>query len=88
MSDLTAEEQKNVRAAIRFLRIRCGGWVPLSKTLRFTRSTLEKGAITPAVVLHVARFVGITLDDLLEGRFPLPGTCPYGGECAGANASK
>lgn len=79
MSDLTAEEQKNVRAAIRFLRIGCGGWMQLSKTLRFTRSTLQKGAITPAVVFRVARFVGVSIDDLLSGRFPPEGTCPHCG---------
>lgn len=82
MRDVTVEEQKNVRAAIRFLRIRCGGWAQLSKTLRFTRSTLQKGAITPAVVFRVARFVGVGVDDLLAGRFPPEGACPYCGHAA------
>jgi hypothetical protein len=31
VSDLTTEEHRNVRAAVRFLRSRCGGWVPLSR---------------------------------------------------------
>jgi hypothetical protein len=42
VSDLTAEEQKNVRTALRFLR-------------------------------------KVTVDDVLTGRFPAPGTCPHCG---------
>ncbi len=79
MSDLTVEEQKHVRTAIRFLRIRFGGWVPLTKALRFTRSTLQKGGATPAVAFRVARLVGISIDDLLVGKYPLAGTCPHCG---------
>lgn len=69
----------NVRAAIRFLRIRCGGWVPLSKALRFTRSTLQKVGATPAVAFRVARLAGVGVDDLLAGKYPPPGTCPHCG---------
>lgn len=79
MSDLTKEEQTNVRAAIRFLRVRCGGWVQLSKTLRLTRSTLQKVGATPVVAFRVARLAGIGIDDLLAGKFPPSGTCPYCG---------
>jgi hypothetical protein len=38
--DLTAKEQTNVRAALAFLRLRCGGWQPLSKILKFKQTTL------------------------------------------------
>jgi hypothetical protein len=61
VSDLTAEEQKNVRAAVRFLRVRCGGWVPLTKVLRFTRSTLQKDAPTPGVCPHCGHATAETL---------------------------
>lgn len=79
MSDLTVEEQRNVRAAVRFLRVRFGGWVPLTKVLRFTRSTLQKDAPTPAVAFRVARLAKVAVDDVLAGRFPAPGTCPHCG---------
>ena len=79
MSDLTAEEQRNVRAAVRFLRVRCGGWVPLTKVLRLTRSTLQKVGATPVVAFRVARLAGVSLDDLLTGKYPTPGTCPHCG---------
>jgi hypothetical protein len=35
MSDLTAKEQKAVRTALRFLRLRVGAWAPLAKALRY-----------------------------------------------------
>jgi len=31
MSDFTAQEQENIRRALRFMRIRSGGWGPLAK---------------------------------------------------------
>jgi hypothetical protein len=79
MSDLTPDEQKHVRTAIRLLRVRCGGWVPLTKALRFTRSTLQKDAPTPAVAFRVARLACVSVDDALTGKYPLPGTCAHCG---------
>jgi len=78
MSDLTADEQKNVRAAIRFLRIRCGGWEQVAKALRSTKRTLRR-ATSASIAFRVARFAGVTVDDLLAGRFPPPGACPHCG---------
>jgi hypothetical protein len=80
VSDLTPDEQRNVRAAVRFLRIRCGGWVPLTKALRLTRSTLQKVGATPVVAFRVARFVGVGIDDLLAGKYPPDGVCPHCGQ--------
>jgi hypothetical protein len=79
VSDLTPEEQKNVRAAVRFLRVRCGGWMPLTKVLRLTRSTLQKVGATPVVAFRVARFAGVGVDDVLAGKYPPAGTCPHCG---------
>lgn len=78
MSDLTKEEQAHVRAAIRFLRARCGGAKMLAKALRVDRKTLISPA-TPTTAFRVARFAGVGVDDLLTGRFPPPGTCAYCG---------
>jgi hypothetical protein len=82
MSDLTAKEQTNVLTAVRFLRARCGGWAPLVKALGFTEVTLRKPA-TPTVAFRVARFAKVSVDDVLTGRFPAPGTCPHCGHLKG-----
>lgn len=83
MSDLTAEEQAHVRAALRFLRARCGGWAPLAKALGFKDTTLSKVAngrvVAPLLAFRVARLVNVGVDDLLAGKFPSPGTCPHCG---------
>lgn len=87
MSDLTADEQKNVRAALQFLRLRCGTWATVAKALRMGESTIANvatghQAVTPNVTFRVARFVKVGVDDLLAGRFPPPGTCPHCGHRA------
>jgi hypothetical protein len=78
VSDLTKEEQTHVRTALRFLRARCGGWLPVGKALRMNVRTLRRPA-SASLAVRVARFVGVGVDDLLAGRFPPPGTCPYCG---------
>lgn len=86
MSDLTATEQANVRAALRFLRVRCGAWVAVSKALRFGRSTAGNvvggKAVSPVMAFRVARLAKVSVDDVLSGRFPPPGTCPHCGHRA------
>ena len=81
--DLTAEEQDHVRAALHFLHRRTGDWLVLAKALHFKRSTLTGAAygaaVTPVVAFRVARFAKVSVDDVLTGRFPAPGTCPYCG---------
>jgi hypothetical protein len=83
MGDLTKEEQGHVRAALRFLRTRNGGWAPLAKGTRFKAETLRAIAYgrSPGANLAVrlARFAGVPVDDLLGGRYPPPGTCPHCG---------
>jgi hypothetical protein len=82
-TDLTAQEQAHVRAALRFLRSRCGGWAPLGKALRFKVATLghvaNGRAVSPTVAFRVARFAKVGLDDLLAGKFLPPGACPHCG---------
>jgi hypothetical protein len=85
VSDLTAQEQANVRTALRFLRSRCGGWAPLGKALHLKDTTLcnvARGrAATPTLAFRVARLGGVGVDDVLAGRYPAPGTCPHCGHC-------
>jgi hypothetical protein len=90
-SDLTAEEQAHVRVALRFLRARCGGWSNVAKVLRFDESTIRaaaggRGTVSASMAVRTARFAKVGVGDLLEGRFPPPGTCPHcgrGPEAAG-----
>src|SRR5438128_939839 len=81
---LTADEQRNVRAALRFLRIRAGGMERLAKCLRTTKRALTHMAYcrapSVALALRLARFAGVPVDDVLAGRFPAPGTCPHCGQ--------
>lgn len=77
---LTPKEQTNVRAALAFLRRRCGGWVQVGQVLRLSDVTLRQiargGTATVNVAFRVARLAHVGVDDVLEGRFPAPGTCP------------
>lgn len=85
MTDLTKEEQAAVRGALQFLRRRFGGWGPLGKALKMRDSTLAHvgsgKAVGPLIAFRVARFARVTVDDLLVGKFPAEGTCPYCGHC-------
>lgn len=82
-ADLTAEEQKNVRTALRFLRTRIGRWETVAKALRFGESTLGNviagKTVSPTLAFRIARFAKVTVDDVLTGKFPEPGTCPHCG---------
>jgi hypothetical protein len=82
--DLTTAEQEHVRAALRFLRVRGGGWKALAPALGFAKRTVinvKKGAknVSPNMAFRVARLAGISVDDLLAGKFPPPGACPHCG---------
>lgn len=83
-TDLTAQEQANVRAAIRFLRVQCGSAEALTKALRCNKTTVQSAMasarnVTASMAFRVARFAGVGVDDLLAGRFPPAGTCPHCG---------
>lgn len=89
-TDLTAAEQTNVRTALRFLHSRCGTWAAVGKALRFGESTIanvvegrQGRGVSPLVVFRVARLAKVSVDDVLAGRFPAPGTCPHCGHLKG-----
>lgn len=84
MNDLTTKEQKAVRTALRFLRLRVGAWAPLAKSLRYEMDSVQKvatgkKAVTPALALRVARFAGVSIDELLAGQWLSPRVCPHCG---------
>jgi plasmid maintenance system antidote protein VapI len=78
------EEQEHVRVAMRYLRARAGSWRLLGKALGFKLSTMrhvrshEKN-VSPTMALRLARFAGVTVDDLLTGKYPPAGACPHCG---------
>ncbi len=86
--DLTVEEQKHVREAMKFLRTR-HGWEALAKGLRFTARSLEKVAygqmVTASVAVRLARYAGVPVDDVLTGKFPP--LCPHCGQRMPATAA-
>jgi hypothetical protein len=89
-TDLTLQEQTHVRTALRFLRTRCGTWAAVGKALRFGESTVGNvvgghQAVGPTIAFRVARFAKVSVDDVLAGRFPAPGTCPHCGHRAEAD---
>ena len=73
---MTPEEQTNVRAALRFLRARFGGWLVLARTLGVSKSTAKRPNPGPVLAFRVARLAGVGVDAVLSGAFPAPGTCP------------
>ena len=88
MIGLNEQEQQNVIAALRFLRIRIGGWLPLAKALGFAVGTMvnvKKGhaPVTVAMAFAVSRMVTVPFDDLLAGKYPVDGTCPHCGRGPG-----
>ncbi len=83
MSDFTPEETVNLRRALRFMRIRGGGWKYLLKALRLKERTVipmaTRQKVSARVAVRLARFAGVPLEDLLSGCFPPEGTCPHCG---------
>jgi hypothetical protein len=84
VSDLTAEEQKNARTALRFLRARSVTWKAIGKVLRFEECNLSKIAcgsrpVTPTLAFRIAKLAKVSVDDVLTGQFPPAGTCPHCG---------
>lgn len=58
-----------------------GGWRSLTKLLKFEETTLIKSGngsrtVTASMAFRIARLVGVSVDDLVHGRFPEAGTCP------------
>ncbi len=79
--DLTPKEQTNVRAALAFLRLRCGGWGPLAKLVKFKDTSL--GAIhggdkivSPTLAFRIARIAKVGMDDGVDGGLSGPWDVP------------
>jgi len=93
MSDLTAAEQAHVRAALRFLRARCGTLATLAKALRTEARHISKVAsgrhgVSASLAVRVARLASVGVDEVLTGRFPPAGTCPNCGAVCAENTQR
>lgn len=79
--------------ALEFMIARAGSMQALAYKMGIDRTCVRravKGKPEPgiALALDVARVAGVTVDDVLTGRFPPPGSCPHCGGLPGADASK
>lgn len=84
MSDLSEKEQAPVRHVLRVLRVRLGGWRAVSKAIGFRPGSLEQAAngrrgMTANMAFRIARLCGVTMEDLLAGRYAPKVTCPHCG---------
>ena|ERR1700733_3272533 len=79
-SDLTPDEQANVRKALRFLAVRLGSWPALGKAMRSNASTLwsvaHKQPVSAGIALRAARVAEVAVEEVLGGRWPVEGMCP------------
>ena len=85
-SELSAQEQAHVRAVLRLMRVRCAGWAGVAKFSKLNphslRHVMAGAPVSAGLAFRVARLVGTSIDDLLAGRYPAPGTCPFCGHRA------
>jgi hypothetical protein len=82
VSDFTPAEQRNVRTAIRFLRLSAGRWE--ATALHVANDTIEKvingrRPVTPALAFRVARLANVALEDVLDGTYPSKRCCRHCG---------
>jgi hypothetical protein len=82
--DLTPQETANAKAALRFIRTRVGGAPKLAAAIGTTVKAIEKACgpgRTPSagMLIRVVRVAGVSVEDVLAGRWPVAGTCPHCG---------
>lgn len=84
--DLSFAEQANVRALLRFLRVKLGGknWINVERALPFAHSTLaeimaERAEVSTTLAFRVAKLLDVSLHHVLSGEALPPGTCRHCG---------
>lgn len=81
---LAPEEQANVRAALRFLRIKHGGSRKLAPLLGVLPRAVKnyaspKRAVVAGLAVRLAKLAGVPAEDILRGTWPPAGACPWCG---------
>jgi hypothetical protein len=82
--ELNPEEQACARVALGVLRVRHGSLAKVAKAMGIQEKTAVRAAserwnVSAAMALEIARLAGVTLDDVISGRFPEAGACPMCG---------
>jgi hypothetical protein len=84
--DLSFAEQANVRALLRFLRVKLGGrnWINVERALPFAHSTLaeimaERAEVSTTLAFRVAKLLDVSLHHVLSGEALPAGTCRHCG---------
>jgi hypothetical protein len=85
INDLSAEESKNVLAALKVMRIRRGSWAALATEMRVPKPALEAVAggnkrLSAGFALRVAKLAGVSSRTCSVALSPSPEAVP----CAGA----
>jgi DNA-binding XRE family transcriptional regulator len=90
-TDLTPDEQANVRSALRFIFRQCGdSWRTAAQAIGSKQSTIKSVtncAVAPGagLALRIARALGVPVDDVLQGRYPPKDVCHHCGQAIGAS---
>ena len=92
MTALRPHEQENTRRAVRRLHSELGTWRSVSLALDVPMKTMERimngeRPVQDRLATVVARAFRVGLDDVLLGRLPAPGRCPFCGPADEAEAS-
>ncbi len=77
-----------MKVALRVLTKRYGSQPALAEAMGLKVATVKyaakaRGTVTAGVALRAARAAKVPLEDVLAGRWPKPGACPYCGREAG-----
>lgn len=94
VSDLTAEERRNLRQALHNLRIALGGWDVVGVVTGLTHHRLMRAAQskrpagTAGVALLAARAAGTTVEHILSGKLAPAGRCPTCGRSQDVGGGK
>ena len=81
---LDTEQEAHVRRALGVLRIRFRSLDALAEALKAQPRTVARhirqgGHPTAGIALRVAALANVLVDDVLSGKFPAEGSCPYCG---------
>jgi hypothetical protein len=79
-TDLTLQEQKNVRTTIRLLHLKIGNWKTMARALKIEPDSIYRvvtgsRTITASVAFRVARLAEMSIDDVLSGAKLPAGIC-------------
>ena len=83
-SDLNPAEQEHVRALLRVLRAKLGGWHGVEKALPISHATMcnviaGRSEVSASLAFRVARVFDAPIGEVLTGQALPPGTCRHCG---------